>query len=97
MLSITGRWIIIMTDRKTILVILHKMEPPKLLFAPDRQLKKYKKGYQQVNLPHMPGRYDEQLIELARIINGQKESEYPPEHDLAVQDAVLKAGGAPLN
>jgi hypothetical protein len=43
----------------------------------------------------MPGRYDEQLIELARIIRGEKESEYGPEHDLAVQEAVLKASGAP--
>ena len=76
---------------------IRPLEPPKLLFAPDRQLDKYKKGYQQVNLPPIPGRYDEQLIELVRIINGQKESEYPPEHDLAVQEAVLKAGGAPLN
>ena len=72
MLSITDRWIIIITDRKTILVILYKIEPPKLLFAPDRQLKKYIKGYQEVNLPLMPGRYDEQLIELAGIINGQQ-------------------------
>jgi hypothetical protein len=45
----------------------------------------------------MPGRYDEQLIELARIIDGQKESEYPPGHDLAVQEAVLKASDVPLN
>lgn len=45
----------------------------------------------------MPGRYDEQLIELARIIREGKESEYPPEHDLTVQKAVLKASGAPLN
>jgi len=43
----------------------------------------------------MPGRYDDQLIELARIIRGQEESQYPPEHDLAVQQAVLKASGAP--
>ncbi len=78
-------------------VDLRPLEPPKLLFAPDRQLDKYKKGYQEVNLPPMPGRYDEQLIEMARIINGQKESEYPPEHDLAVQEAVLKAGGALLD
>ena len=50
-----------------------------------------------MKLPPMPGRYDGQLIELARIIREEKESEYPPEHDLAVQEAVLKASGAPLN
>lgn len=45
----------------------------------------------------MPGRYDDQLIELAQIIREEEESVYPPEHDLAVQEAVLKASGAPLN
>ncbi len=89
------RQFVVCGDKGT--VDIRPLEPPKLLFAPDRQLKKYKKGYQQVQLPPMPGRYDEQLIELARIINGQKESEYPPGHDLAVQEAVLKASGAPLN
>jgi predicted dehydrogenase len=89
------RQFVVCGDKGT--VDIRPLEPPKLLFAPDRQLKKYKKGYQQVHMPPMPGRYDEQLIDLARIINGQKESEYPPEHDLAVQEAVLKASGAPLN
>jgi predicted dehydrogenase len=89
------RQFVVCGDRGT--VDIRPLEPPRLLFAPDRQLKKYKKGYQQVKLPPMPGRYDEQLIELAHIIGGQKESEYPPEHDLAVQEAVLKASGAPLN
>jgi len=73
------------------------LEPPRLLFAPDRPLKKYRKEYQQVKLPPMPGCCDEQLIELPRIIRGQKKSEYPPEHDLTVQEAVLKASGVPLN
>ena len=89
------RQFVVCGDRGTI--DIRPLEPPRLLFASDRQLKKYKKGYQQVKLPPMPGRYDEQLIEFARIINGQKESEYPPGHDLAVQEAVLKASGAPLN
>jgi predicted dehydrogenase len=89
------RQFVVCGDKGT--VDIRPLEPPKLLFAPDRQLKKFKKGYQQVQLPPMPGRYDEQLIELARIINGQKESEYPPEHDLAVQEAVLEASGAPLD
>jgi len=89
------RQFVVCGDKGT--VDIRPLEPPKVLFAPDRQLKKYKKGYQQVHMPPMPGRYDEQLIDLARIINGQKESEYPPEHDLAVQEAVLKASGAPLN
>jgi len=73
------------------------LEPQRLLFAPDRPLKKYQKEYRQVKLPPMPGLCDVQHIELARIIREEKESEYPPEHDLTVQEAVLKASGASLN
>jgi predicted dehydrogenase len=89
------RQFVICGDKGT--VDIRPLEPPKLLLALDRKLRKYRKGYQEVKLLSMPGRYDEQLIEFARIINGQKESEYPPEHDLAVQEAVLKASGVPLN
>ena len=85
------RQFVVCGDRGT--VDIRPLEPPKLLFAPDRPVAEYKKGYQEVTLPKMPGRYDDQLIELARIIRGEKESEYPPEHDLAVQEAVLKASG----
>ena len=78
-------------------VDIRPLEPPKLLFAPDRPVGQYKKGYQEVSLPKIPGRYDDQLIELVRIIRGEKESEYPPEHDLAVQEALLKASGVALD
>jgi predicted dehydrogenase len=88
------RQFVVCGDRGT--VDIRPLEPPRLLFAADRASKRYKKGYQEVKLPPMPGRYDDQLIELARIIRGEKESEYQPEHDLAVQEAVLKTSGAPL-
>jgi predicted dehydrogenase len=77
-------------------VEIRPLEPPMLLFAPDQPRQKYERGYQEVNLPPMPGRYDDQLIKFAQIIRGQKKSEYPPEHDLAVQEAVLKASGVPV-
>ncbi len=89
------RQFVVCGDRGTIEI--RPLEPPKLLFAPDKAIGGYQKGYQEVKLAAMPGRYDEQLIELARIIREEKGSEYPPEHDLAVQEAVLKASGAPLN
>ena len=89
------RQFVVCSDRGT--VDIRPLEPPKLLFAPDRPVAEYKEGYQEVELPRMPGRYDDQLIELARIIRGENESQYPPEHDLAVQEAVLKASGAALD
>jgi hypothetical protein len=43
----------------------------------------------------MPGRYDEQLIELARIIRGEIENPYPLKHELMLQEALLLAAGYP--
>jgi predicted dehydrogenase len=76
---------------------IRPLEPPKLLLALDEPRGKFKKGYQEVELPPMPGRYDDQLAELARIIRGQQESGYPPSHDLAVHEAVLLASGLPID
>jgi hypothetical protein len=41
----------------------------------------------------MPGRYDEQLIELANIIRGEMANPYPPAHELMVQEVLLAASG----
>lgn len=38
-------------------------------------------------------RYDDQLIELARIINGELANPYPYEHELLVQEVLLAAAG----
>lgn len=67
------------------------LEPPKLLLALDEPRGEFKRGYQEVELPRMPGRYDEQLAELARVIRGEEENRYPPEHDLAVHETILRA------
>jgi predicted dehydrogenase len=75
---------------------IRPLEPPKLRLALARPRPGFRSGYQEVELPPMPGRYDDQLRELAQIIRGEKEHPYPPEHDLAVQEAVLLASGRPL-
>jgi len=89
------RQFVVCGDRGT--VEIRPLEPPRLLLALDQPREKYERGYQEVNLPHMSGRYDDQLIDLARIIRGEKDSEYTAEHDLAVQEAVLKASGVPTD
>jgi predicted dehydrogenase len=76
---------------------IRPLEPPRLLLALSSARGTHKKGYQEIKLPPVSGRYDDQLIELARIVRGEKESEYPPSHDLAVHEAVLRAGGVPLD
>ena len=47
-------------------------------------------------MPETPGRYDDQLIELARAIRGEIESPFSCAHDLAVHETILRASGMPL-
>jgi predicted dehydrogenase len=89
------RQFVVCGDRGT--VDIRPLEPPRLLLALAEPRHGYKRGYQEVELPAMPGRYDEQLAELAQIIRGEIESPYPPSHDLAVHEAILLASGLPLD
>jgi hypothetical protein len=52
----------------------------------------YRKGYQDVTFPKYT-RYVDDAADMARIIRGEKESDFPYEHDLAVQTTLLKACG----
>jgi predicted dehydrogenase len=76
------------------------LRPPqqlKLQLALSQARDSYNKGYQEVTFPQPPGRYDLQLIELARIIHGEMENPYPLQHELLVQQCLLEACGYPLN
>lgn len=55
----------------------------------------YKKGTQEVKFPKY-ARYAGDAADMARVIRGEKPHEFPPEHDLAVQEALLRACGLPL-
>jgi len=77
-------------------VEIRPLEPPAVRLTLLRPRGRFRRGYQEVELPRMPGRHDDQLLELAQIIRGQKKSDYPPSHDLAVQKAVLLASGLAL-
>ncbi len=54
----------------------------------------YKKGTQAVTFPRYT-RYVADAADMARVIRGEKATDFPPAHDLAVQDALLKACGLP--
>lgn len=53
----------------------------------------YAAGTHHVELPPMNTRYDEQLIEFARVVRGEIENPYPYEHELLVQEVLLAATG----
>jgi predicted dehydrogenase len=73
----------------------HASEPLTLRLALSQARDSYKEGYQEVSFPPPPGRYDFQLIELARIIRGEIANPYPLSHELLVQKLLLQACGCP--
>jgi len=56
----------------------------------------YRKGYQDVSFPKYT-RYVDDAADMARILRGEKPSDFPYDHDLAVQTAVLQASGLSLD
>ena len=70
-------------------------EPMRLHLALAHPHGPYPAGCQVVELPIPAGRYDEQLVELAQIIRGEKANPYASAHELTVQQALLEAAGYP--
>jgi predicted dehydrogenase len=52
----------------------------------------YKKGYQDVRFPKFT-RYVADAADMAKIIRGEKASDFSSDHDLTVQETLLKASG----
>jgi predicted dehydrogenase len=55
----------------------------------------YQRGVQELTFPKYT-RYVDDAADMARIIRGEKASDFSYEHDLIVQTAVLEASGLPL-
>lgn len=88
------RQFVVCGDKGT--VDIRPLEAPKVRLALDGPRGKYVEGYQDVKMPKMPGRYDEQLIDFARVIRGEKQLDYSASHDLIVHEALLLASGLDL-
>ena len=56
----------------------------------------WKKGSQPVSLPVRKGRYDEEFIDLAKVLSGEKKLHWTATHDIAVHETVLRAAGVPV-
>ncbi len=52
-----------------------------------------KEGVHHMKLPLSRGRYDEEFVELARVIRGEKAYGWNAAHDIAVHETVLLAAG----
>jgi predicted dehydrogenase len=53
----------------------------------------WKKGVQPIALPVRKGRYDEEFIDLAHVLRGEKTLHWSAAHDVAVHETVLRAAG----
>ena len=88
------RQITVCGDKGT--VDIRPLEPPQLRLALAEPREGYKKGYQDVELPASPGRYDGEFLDLAQILSGKKEPDFSRQHDLDVHETVLRASAMPV-
>ena len=88
------RQFVVCGDRGTVAIL--PLEPPQATLTLAAARGSFRRGTQQVDLATPSGRYDGDFLDLARIIRGEKAPDYPPSHDLAVHEAVLRASGVPL-
>lgn len=57
----------------------------------------YKQGYQKVTIPKGPGIFVSAFKDMAAVLRGEKENDYPLSHELAVHEAILRASGYNVN
>ncbi|MFP6634018.1 MAG: Gfo/Idh/MocA family oxidoreductase [Planctomycetota bacterium] len=72
------------------------LDSPAVRLALSKPREKFSRGYQDVRFPRY-SRYVDDAADFARIIRGEKESDFSIEHDEAVQRVVLEACGLPVD
>lgn len=53
----------------------------------------YKKGTQSFQLEVPKGRYDQEFVDLAQVVRGEKKLAWDAAHDIAVHETVMRAAG----
>jgi predicted dehydrogenase len=76
---------------------IRPLEPPALSLFLEKPRGDFMAGSQAVRLPPTGGRYDGELIDLARAVRGEGALPYGAAHDLEVHEAVLRAAGMPTD
>jgi predicted dehydrogenase len=75
---------------------IQPLDNPSARLALSKARGTYKAGYQDVTFPKYV-RYVDDATDIARIIRGEKETDFPYEHDRIVQETLLKACQMPLD
>jgi predicted dehydrogenase len=71
---------------------IEPLDSPAVRLALSRPREKYTKGYQNISFEPFR-RYVGDAADMASIIRGEKECDFSYDHDLAVQETVLRASG----
>ena len=74
---------------------IQPLDNPSARVALSQARGEYKKGYQDVRFPKYV-RYVDDAADMARVIRGEKASDFSNEHDRTVQETLLKACALPL-
>ncbi len=75
---------------------IQPLDDPRVRLALSRPRGEFKAGYQDLPLPKY-ARYVDDAADMARILRGEKASDYSYDHDLAVQESLLRACNLPLD
>ena len=75
---------------------IQPLDNPAARVALSQPRDRYRPHYQDVTFPKFP-RYVGDAADMARIIRGEKESDFPYAHDLTVQETVLRAANLPID
>jgi predicted dehydrogenase len=74
---------------------IQPLDDPEVRLALDQPQGDYRAGYQTIRLPQFT-RYVADAADMARILRGEKESDFSYTHDLLVQETLLRACSLPL-
>jgi predicted dehydrogenase len=77
-------------------IVIRPLEPYQLSLVLEDDAGDFKRGTHSIELPPATGRYDGDMQHLAAVIRGKEPAEYNTSHDLAVQEAVLRASNMPI-
>jgi predicted dehydrogenase len=74
---------------------IQPLDAPNVVYTLDRDCGEYKRGTHEVKFGNYE-RYVGDAADMAKILIGEKECDFPYSHDLAVQETVLLASGMPI-
>jgi predicted dehydrogenase len=74
---------------------IQPLDDPAARVALSQPRGEYRRGYQDVTFPKF-ARYVADAADMARIIRGEKSTDFPYQYDLNVQTALVQASGLPL-